>query len=74
MKPPPAWTTYGTLHRAAISLSVRITKRRAIGIGEINPYFTWIDARQTGRGARRSVRFWEWGIPLSEPRSFGYCP
>jgi hypothetical protein len=27
-------------HRAAITLIVLITKQRAIGLGEINPYFT----------------------------------
>jgi len=67
------WTTYVTLHKAAISLTTLITKRRAIGIREINPYFTWIDTRRVMRDARRSVRFWEWGIPLSKPRSFSHC-
>src|SRR5262245_23727811 len=68
------WTTYGTLHKATISLIVCITKRRANDIVEINPYLTSTATRQTRSDARRSVRFWEWGIPLSEPRSFGYCP
>src|SRR5262245_12697359 len=51
--------------KARISLIARISKRRAIGIGRINPYFASTDSRRMSRDRRRRVRFWDWGIPLS---------
>jgi len=51
--------------KARISLTARISKRRAIVIGGINPYFASTNARRMRRDRRRHVRFWDLVIPES---------